>query len=242
MFPWCGSNGGAFIILVDTREQNGEYFKKVFDKAGIESDICTLPQSSGADYFISNTYGCAAIQRKDSMKEINGKPVSDKYVSAMEELRLGILPRLRDFCDNPVLLVEESHKFGENGSLYRKENKMLVETGLHASSYYGFLESVRMMGVDVVTVPATPDMLPTIWYLISMDGYLSREHYPKHAKHFDVRQQALGALCCVPGIGEKRAVAALEHASLAGIANATKVEGLTEKQTDKVQKMLRYHA
>jgi ERCC4-type nuclease len=159
----------------------------------------------------------------------------------MEEHRLGILPRLRSFCDNPVLLVEESHKFGENGSLYRKENKMLVETGLHASSYYGFLESIRMMGVDVVTVPATPDMLPTIWYLIAMDGYLSREHYPKHAKHFDVRQQALGALCCVPGIGEKRAVAALEHASIAGIANATKVEGLTEKQMEKVQKMLRYH-
>jgi hypothetical protein len=175
------------------------------------------------------------------MKEINGKPVSDKYVSAMEELRIEILPNLRSFCDNPVLLVEESHRFGENGSLFRKEGKMFVETGLHASSYYGFLESVRMMGVDVVTVPATPDMLPTIWYLASMDGYLSREHYPKHRKHFDVRQQALGALCCVPGIGEKRAVAALENASLAGIANATRVEGLTVTQTEKVQKMLRYH-
>jgi hypothetical protein len=176
------------------------------------------------------------------MKEINGKPVSDKYVSAMEELRLEILPNLKSFCDNPVLLVEESHRFGENGNLFRKERKMLVETGLHASSYYGFLESVRMMGVDVVTVPATDDMLPTIWYLASMDGYLSMEHYPAHKKSFSNYSQAVGMLTAVKGIGETRAAKALSKASIQSmILSDGIVEGLTTKQTANLRRVVKHN-
>jgi hypothetical protein len=177
------------------------------------------------------------------MKEICcGKPVSDKFESAMEELRLDILPRLATYTDNPILLVEESHKIGESGSLFRKSDSMYVETGMTASSYYGFLESVRQMGIDVVTLQATGDLYPTIWYLASMDGYLSREHYPKHIKSFKPHQQALGILCCVPGIGQKRATAALEKNCIRDMVRdlvwKDEIEGLTKTMTAKLKKAM----
>lgn len=56
----------------------------------------------------------------------------------------------------------------------------------------------------------------------------------KHVGHYNTEEEAATAYV--------NAVAALENASIAGIANATKVDGLTIKQMEKVQKMLRYHA
>jgi ERCC4-type nuclease len=221
----------CIIILVDSREQNGLYIKSKFDQIGVESDICTLPYNSGCDYYISNSHGSCGIQRKDSTKEL---------VQQMEELRTDILPRLITYTDNPILLVEESHKIGEGGNLFRKEGSMYKETGTTATSYYGFLESIRMMGVDVVTIQAATDMMPTIWYLAAMDGFLSRDHYPKHQKSFKPNQQALGMLCCVPGIGMKRAAKALETNSIKDIATKTKIEGLTTKQHQKIKRVLEW--
>lgn len=176
------------------------------------------------------------------MKEICGNQVTGRYKSAMEELLVDILPRLITYTDNPILLVEESHKIGEGGSLFRRENGMYVESGMTAPSYYGFLETVRMMGVDVVTIQATGDLYPTIWYLASMDGYLSREHYPKHIKSFKPHQQALGILCCVPGIGQKRATAALEKNCIRDMVRdlvwKDEIEGLTKTMTLKLKKAM----
>jgi len=156
----------------------------------------------------------------------------------MEELRTDILPRLVTFSDNPILLVEESHRIGERGYLFRKEGNMLVETQMHSSSYYGFLESTRMMGINVVTVPATPDLSHTIWYMAAMDGYLSREHYPKPLKSYKPHQQAIGALCCVPGIGAKRAATILERYCIADLIRLKEVDGVTPTQLKKIQKVL----
>jgi hypothetical protein len=163
-----------------------------------------------------------------------------ELIQQMDELRTDILPRLITYTDNPVLLVEESHRIGEMGNLFRKEGSLYKETGTTATSYYGFLESIRMMGVDVVTVQAATDLMPTIWYLAAIDGFLSRDHYPKHLKSFKPNQMALGMLCCVPGIGMKRAAKALEGNSIKDIATKTKIEGLTIKQHQKIKRVLEW--
>ena len=158
----------------------------------------------------------------------------------MEELRTDILPRLITYTDNPVLLVEESHKIGEGGNLFRKEGSMYRETGTSATSYYGFLESIRMMGVDVVTVQATTDLMPTVWFLISIDKYLSHQHYPKPIKSFKPQQIALGMMCCIPGIGLKRAQKALDGHSVKDLTRMNTIEGLTKKQALKVKSILEW--
>ena len=214
------------MIIIDTREQNGDFIKQKFDAAGVESEIATLPYASGCDYLIAQSHGSCGIQRKDSTKELIGQ---------MEELRTDILPRLISYTDNPVLLVEESHQIGEAGYLFRRENGAYVETGLHSSAYYGFLESTRMTGVDVV---CTRDLNASIWYMIAMDGYLSRQHYPKPLKSYKPHQSALGMLCCVPTIGAKRAEKALSALSIKEMIHVNEIEGLTKIQTQKLKKVL----
>lgn len=71
-----------------------------------------------------------------------------------------------------------------------------------------------------------------------MDGYLSREHYPKHTKQFKPYQQAIGMLSCVPGIGQKRAMKALEHNSIEDMIGLNEIEGLTKTMTAKLKKAL----
>lgn len=174
------------------------------------------------------------------MAELCGPPVSKTkdHKSAMEELLHDTLPRLSIFTDNPVLLVEESHIIGERGYLFRKHQNHWVETGMHSSSYYGFLETARNLGVDVV---CTRNLDASIWYMISMHGYLGKHHYPKHAKMFTDGQRAMGMLCCVPKIGEKRAAQALGSGkSISEIATAKSVKGLTENQLEKIQKVLKW--
>jgi len=162
-----------------------------------------------------------------------------ELVIQMQELTEDILPRLASFTDNPILLVEENFTIGEMGTLFRKESssKMWIETGMHSASYYGFLESCRMKGIDVV---CTRNLDQTIWYMAAMNGYLAHNHYPKHRKLYKPYQQALGMLCCVTGIGEKRAEKILEHNSISELSNADTAEGLTDKQLKKLQAVLRW--
>lgn len=155
----------------------------------------------------------------------------------MEELLQNILPRLITFTDNPVLLVEESHIIGEKGYLFRKQDKYWVETGMHCTSYYAFLETVRNMGIDVV---CTRNMDASIWYMISMHKYLGKFHYPKHEKFFKTGQQAVGMLCCIQGIGEKRAQKALASSSIAGMLSRKTVDGLTDIHLAKLKKVLNW--
>jgi ERCC4-type nuclease len=216
---------GDEIIAIDNREQNAQYIKQKLESAGVQCCIQYLPYESGCDYLICNEYGSCGIQRKDSTKEL---------ILQMDELRHDILPRLISFTDNPVILVEESHELGEMGYLFRRHGNVWLETGMHSSSYYGFLETARMMGVEVVT---TRNLDHSIWYMAAMDGYLSREHYPKHKKLYGPYQQSVGMLCCIPGVGLKRAEKALENKSLKEILMSGEAEGLTKKQVEKLQKV-----
>jgi hypothetical protein len=225
------------IILIDSREHYGSQAQAVFSRHDINSEIVTLPHTSGADYLIANTHGSCAIQRKASIEEICGTPVSDRFKSAMEELRYEILPNLIEFSRNPVLLVEETHNIGEMGYLFRRDGNVWRETSMHCSSYYGFLETVRSMGVDVV---CTRNFDQSIWYMISLEGYLGKCHYPRHLKSFGLDQQATGMLCCVPGVGEARATKALKGYSIADLLHASQVDGLTAKQLLKVKNVLRF--
>lgn len=189
---------------------------------------------TGSDYLITQTCGSVCIQRKSAMAELAGQ---------MEELRYDILPRLLSFADdinaNPVLLVEEDFTTGERGFLFRKDSttKLYVETGLHATAYYGFLETVRTMGCEVVTVR---NLDQSIWFMVSLDSYLSTEHYPKHKKSYKPYSSALGMLCCVPGIGKKRAEKVLQNHSIAEIAAGKDITGLTNKQLEKIRNVMRF--
>jgi ERCC4-type nuclease len=93
------------------------------------------------------------------------------------------------------------------------------------------------MGIDVVT---TRDIHQSIWYMIAMHGYLSKEHYPKHKKYFSVQEQAIGMLTAIPTIGEARAKKALQKMSIRAMAGCTHIDGLTEKQSGKLQDVMRY--
>lgn len=219
---------GEIIIVIDTREQKNEYIKNRLDSIGIPCEITTLPEATGCDYYIANTHGSCGIQRKDSTKEL---------ILQMEDLHYDILPRLCNFTDNPVLLVEESHVIGEMGYLFRKENRLWLETGMHSSSYYGFLETVRQMGIDVV---CTRDLNQSIWYMAALHGYLGKYHYPRHKKTFRISQQAVGMLACVPGIAEKRAREVLEKHSIREICTMERIDGLTEKQCEKIKRVLEW--
>lgn len=216
------------IILIDIKEHFAEFVQSKLNLAGVPSEIINLPYPSGCDYLISNTHGSCGIQRKDSMAELSQQ---------MEDLRYDILPRLCTFTDNPILLVEETHMIGEKGYLFRRDGKVWTETGLHCTAYYGFLETVRNMGVDVV---CTRSLEHSIWYMVSMHTYLGKYHYPKHPKMYKVDQMATGMLCCVNGVGEKKAEKVLKKYSLSELPSQHKVDGLTEKQLEKVKKVLRW--
>ena len=213
------------IILLDSREQNGPYISKRLAEAGIDSEIVCFPQNTGCDYLIAADKGTCAIQRKVAVPELSGQ---------LDEILYDIAPRLSGFSDNPCLLVEENFIITEDGYLQNRNDQF--ETGLLATSYYGFLETLRKMGLDVYT---TRDLNHSIWWMIGMHGYLSKNHYPKHKKYFSVQEQAMGMMMAVPGIGEARAKKALNGSCIADM-NTGKVEGLTDTMMMKLQKVLRH--
>ena len=64
------------------------------------------------------------------------------------------------------------------------------------------------------------------------------EHCDKHLKTFKPNRQALGMICCVPGIGIKRAEKALDGRSVRDLLVMKEAEGLTEKQLQKIKKVI----
>lgn len=228
--------------MIDTREVKGEFILARLTNMGVEASIDTFPYETGCDYFIAGPKGSICIQRKDSMAEICGSPVSEKWSSAMEELRLDILPRLINYSNKtraePVLLVEESHMVGERGMMFRKDKQtgVWMETGMSAKSYYGFLEAVKHMGVDVV---CTRDLSHSICFMASMDSYLKTDHYPKQKKLYGPADVATGMLCCIPTVGAVRAGKALKKMSILELATSKESDGLTKRQLEKFKEAVR---
>jgi hypothetical protein len=170
--------------------------------------------------------GSCAIQRKVVVSEM---------ISELDEIMHDIAPRLKAFSENPCFLFEENFSISKDGYLQDKNSGRSTE--MLITSYYGYLETLRKMGLDVYT---TRDLNASIWWLVAMHGYLGKNHYPKHSKYFSEKEQAAGMLMCVPGIGEARAEKALKHNSIRGMAGMKMIEGLTEKQGEKLGKVLRW--
>lgn len=214
------------MILVDSREQQAPYITKRFSESGIDSEIVCFPTDTGTDYLVSNIHGSCAIQRK---------VVCPEMISELDEIMYDILPRLKNFNSNPCILLEENYLITKDGYLANRNDHR--ETQMLAISYFGYLETIKKMGIDVVT---TRDINQSIWWMIAMHGYLAKEHYPKHRKYFTIPEQAVGMLCTVPSIGEVRANKALGKSSIRGMCGMKQVEGLTVKQSEKLQDVLRW--
>ena len=212
--------------MVDVKEHQYPYIIKRFTEAGIECDDISWPPETGCDYLIQNDCGSCAIQRKVAVSELT---------SELDETMFETLPRLKNFSDNPVLLVEESFGIDQSGYLFNRGSSR--ETSMLATSYFGYLETVRKMGVEVIT---TRDLNQSIWWMISMHGYLAKEHFPKQRKAHTMKEQACGMLMAVNGIGEARAMKALKGSSILSMAGTNEVKGLTMTQTKKLNDILRW--
>jgi hypothetical protein len=216
----------CIIILIDSREQSGAYILKRFTAAGIDSEIVCFPQNTGTDYLITNEKGSCAVQRK---------VVCSELISELDETMHETVPYLKNFSENPCLLVEENFRITKDGYLQNATDGRTSD--MKAVSYYGFLETIRKAGVGVY---CTRDLNASIWWMVAMHGYLAKNHYPKHRKYFSEMEQAVAMLGVVPGIGEKRAEKALELNSIRGMAMMRKVAGLTEKQSGNLLKVLKW--
>lgn len=175
------------MILIDSREKKQEYIKKYFDDiGGIESSITCL--SFGVDYLIINGNQCIGVQRK----------TSDEIFQQMQAIQTDIIPALSELTDAPVLLIEEQFHVDKNGHMYRRQNGFLHEVGLTAKSYYNFINSIRLLGCEVV---CTRNLEQSIWWMASTFFYIGNEHYPKQKKGHNATMQAIGALCCINNFG-----------------------------------------
>lgn len=188
------------MILIDPREQHKEYITKYFDSIGGVPSVITV-LSQGVDYLIVNDHGSVGIQRKSS----------DDLFQHMDKLRTIDIPNLRDATDNPVLLIEEQFHVDRNGHMYRRQNGFLYEVGIIASSYYNFINSIKLMGCEVV---CTRNLEQSIWWMVSTHSYLKLEHFPKQKKGHEHIMQAIGALCCVNNIGQTSATKLLKKHTL----------------------------
>lgn len=221
-------SGGLIIILIDSRERNSYHIVKFLTSKNVESDIICWPTETGCDFLIVNTKGSVAVQRKVAVSEL----ISELDITMNETI-----PALKAFNDNPVLLIEDNTGINKEGYLYNRETGR--ETEMLATAYYGYLETIRKSGVEVVM---TRDLNASLWWMLSVHNYLEKNHYPKHRKYFTEQEQAMGMLMCVPGIGEKRAEKALMQNSIRGMSGMKKVNGLTDKQSERLGNILRWRA
>ena len=188
-------------IIVDTREVYHEYILNIIQRHG-GIDVVKACLQHGCDYNIIGKVDSIGVQRKSGSKEIPKQ---------LMELRDDILPSLKDLTTNPVLLIEEDFVIGDNGTFYQRRDGMLYPMQLNTKSYYNFIHSVKMSGIDVVT---TRNLDASIWWMISTAEYLDNYHYPKISKQFGIENQAVGSLCSLNGIGPTKARKLLSEYSL----------------------------
>lgn len=210
---------GVTIILIDTREQSGAYAAKFFTKHGIESELVTLSTDTGSDYFIASKFDSTAIQRK---------VVCSELISELDITMNETIPHLKNFTHNPIFLVEENYQITEEG--YLMDRNTSRESQLLATSYFGYLETIRKLGVEVVM---TRDYNESLWYMLSLHNYMEKQHYPHHTKGFKPNESAIGMLSCISKVGEKRAEKALMKQSIMEMCQAGHVDGFTEKMNEK---------
>ena len=214
------------IIIIDSREHNAPYISKRFTEAGIENEITCLPQETGSDFLIASTHGSVAVQRKVVCSEMIGQ---------LDEIMYEIIPRMKNFNENPIILLEENYGISKDGYLFNKTDNRPTE--MLAKSYFGYLETIRKMGVGVIT---TRGLTESIWYLVSVHDYLSKEHYPKHMKCFTDKEYAIGILSMIPTVGTVRAAKTLSNCSIRAMVGMKKINGLTQSQSDRFARILHW--
>ncbi len=199
---------------------------KRLQESGIDSEIYGFPTDTGTDYLISNTQGSVAVQRKVAVSEL---------ISELDQILYETIPLLKNFSDQPVLLIEENHDITQDGYLINHTTGR--DTQMLATAYYSYLETIRKTGVDVIT---TRDLNQSIWWMISLHNYLGKNHYPHHKKYHTMHEIAVGVLTAIPTIGEVRANKALKESSIRGMVGMKTVTGLTDKQNEKLQQVLQW--
>lgn len=174
------------MICIDTREHEWQFIELRLNASGVDTAITCL--SYGIDYLIMGDCDTVAVQRK-TFPEI---------CREMSEIKEEIVPALLDMSESAVLLIEEYFNIDNNGMMWRKEGNFLKPANISARQYYNFLQSVRLLGCDVVVTSSLAD---SIWWMYSTHSYIHEQHYPKQKKRHDAKAQAIGSLCCLNSFG-----------------------------------------
>jgi ERCC4-type nuclease len=206
------------VIFIDTREQYKEFVEQFLKQQEIPNQILTL--AKGMDYMITGDEGTVGIQRKTFGEMCSQMPyISDE-----------IIPALMELTENPILLIEEDFKIGNGGLMWRKEGNFLKETSITAFMYFNFLNRIRSMGCDVVITASLTD---SCWWMLAMQSWLDKKHYPKPKKRYGADMQALGILCCINNFGTSKGTKLLKEYTireLLQLPDKTLVTLLTKNQ------------
>jgi hypothetical protein len=193
------------LICIDTREHEWEFIEMRLQALGVDTAVTCLEH--GVDYLIMGTRDTVSVQRK-TFPEI---------CTQMQDIREDVIPAMMDASpDSSVLLVEEYFTIDNKGMMWRKEGNFMKPANISARMYYNFLQSIRLMGCDVVV---TKNLEHSIWWMNAIHTYVHNEHYPKQKKRYGANMQAVGALCAVNSFGitaskkvlEKHTISELIH-------------------------------
>ena len=193
------------MILIDSREQWKEEIQTKLQSLHINAHVLKL--ENYADYVLTSdnkeVQNTMAIQRKTIGEVLSTKKdkKTGKKVSMMSEIRNRVSEL--NMYGVPWLLVEENGMFiNSSGIILSKRGKLLYETGVKAQSYYNFLHSVERMGT---TIKITSNWEQSVWWLYSLHQYIQKEHYPKHNRKYTQKEEVVGALMDIPGVGSEMA-------------------------------------
>ena len=182
------------MIIIDTREQWKEQIQQKLQSLRVSAHIMML--DNYCDYLLTSdneeVEQSIGIQRK----------TINEVLQQMQEIQERIVELIAKY-ENAWLLVEEEDLFiNADGAIMSKRGKLLYETGMSAKSYYNFLHSILKKGVQVKT---TRNWEYSVWWLYSLHSYIQREHFPIPNKKYTQREEMIGALMGIKGIGEAKA-------------------------------------
>ena len=193
------------MILIDTREQWKDQIQQKLQSLHTSAHIMKLDHYT--DYLLTSDNEAVeqivAIQRKTINEVLSKDPSKEGYKSMMDEINDRIVNETKAKYGNAWLLVEEDDLFiNKDGLIMSKRGKLLYEIGINVKSYYNFLHSILKKGVQIKT---TRNWEYSIWWLYSLHSYIQREHFPKPTKKYTQREEVIGALMGINGIGEVKA-------------------------------------
>ena len=179
------------MILIDSREQWKEEIQTKLQSLHINAHIMKLEHFT--DYVLTSdnkeVQNTIAIQRKTIGEVLSQFKDIQTRLHELEEYGV------------PWLLVEENGLFiNTAGMILSKRGKLLYETGIKAQSYYNFLHSVERGGT---TVKITFNWEQSVWWLYSLHSYIQREHLPKSDRKYTHKEEVVGALMSIPGVGKE---------------------------------------